>query len=225
LKYIGIFLLFLLSCSDNGVTVGGKSDTLVLQRIIADTSNNIAAQVELEEYDIKKLLCVELGIYDIENSKDSIEVRLWHEPSMWEPHELFIIRGKDTSWKALRYVFYQRRNNFETEDYKYWDAHKQPIIDSFKAESLFPGNMGWEQYVASLQIDSLWNFPSQSELEGDFGCLDGSGHTIEIKDRHRYKAFRYRCPRGREEPHHQRFTRIIDNIEAPLFYDGIKKYL
>jgi hypothetical protein len=78
---------------------------LQFQRIIADTTNNLVAKDEQEEYKIKKLLCAELGIYDIAHSMDSIELRLWYEPSLWEPHELYILKVKDTSWKAIRYLF------------------------------------------------------------------------------------------------------------------------
>ena len=215
-------VIFLSGCANNGTSLKrGESDPIVLERIIPDTTNNILAQIELEHFQVKKLLCKELGIYDAGNSKDSIELRIWDEPSMWEPHELYIIKGTDSSWKAIRYIFYQRHNNYETEDYKYWDADKEPIIDSIEAKSVFPQKMTWKNYIANLQIDSLWKFPSQSEIKGDYGCVDGIGYTIELKDKRRYKAFRYHCPRGRNELNHIRFAELIDKIKAPLSYKGM----
>ncbi|RYZ18335.1 MAG: hypothetical protein EOO10_25890 [Chitinophagaceae bacterium] len=188
---------------------------------MADTTGNPIAKDEAEGYQIKKLLCAELGIYPIEQSSDSVELRLWYEPSMSEPHEVYILRAKDTSWKVVRYLFYQRHASYETDEYKYWDSYRKPMIDSIRAESMYPRTMNWRQYAANLQIDSLWNFPSQSELKGDYGCLDGYGYTVEIKDKLRYKAFRYRCANGRKEAHHVKFAELVEKIQDPLGYDGM----
>jgi hypothetical protein len=211
-----------LSCTNRQTSNSvGTSKSLQIQRIVADTTHNPEAKDELEGYQIKNLLCAELGIYDIEHSPDSIELRLWYEPSMWEPHELYILKAKDTSWKAIRYLFWQRHASYETDEYKHWDWYRKPIIDTVQAESMYPRTMTWKQYAAELQIDSLWSFPSQSELKGDFGCLDGSAYTIEIKDKVRYKAFRYRCARGRDEQHHVKFIELVDKIKIPLRYNGM----
>jgi hypothetical protein len=86
---------------------------------------------------------------------------------------------------------------------------------------MYPRAMDWRKYAMTLQIDSLWAFPSQSELKSDFGCVDGSAYTIEIKDKQRYKAFRYRCASGRNEIHHVKFTELVDKIKAPLRYNGM----
>lgn len=222
MKYIFYLTILFLSCTDHQTSNAvNTSQSLQVQRIIADTTNNLEAKDEFEGYQIKKLLCAELGIYDIIQSTDSVELRLWHEPSMWEPHELYILKSKDTSWKAIRYLFWQRHASYETEEYKHWDWYRKPIIDTIRAETMYPRTMSWQQYASNLQIDSLWSFPSQSELKGDFGCVDGSAYTIEIKDKLRYKAFRYRCARSRDEQHHMKFTELVEKIKAPLRYNGM----
>jgi len=222
LKYVIYLSFLLLGCKTRtGPELESSVDAFQLKRIIADTTKSIDAKIEFEEYQVKKLLCSELGIYELENSQDSLELRLWYEPSIWEPHMLYIIKGNDTLWKAIRYIFYQRRNNFETQDYKVWNAYKDPIIDTLKAETLFPAEMSWRNYISILQIDSLWMFPSQSELKGSYGCVDGSGYTVEIKDRIRYKAFHYQCARGIKELHHEKFTELVENIIAPLSLKGM----
>lgn len=222
LKQVFYFALLLFSCTNRQTSnQAGTSDSLQFQRIVADTTSNSEAKDEAEDYEIKKLLCTELGICPIEQSSDSIELRLWYEPSMSEPHELYILRAKDTLWKALRYVFYQRHPSYGTNEYKHWDLERKPIVDSLRGESMYPRKMSWKQYVANLRIDSLWDFPSQSELKGNYGCLDGYGYTIEIKDKRRYKAFRYRCSGGRKEAHHVKFTELIDKIKVPLRYKGM----
>ncbi|RYY42662.1 MAG: hypothetical protein EOO06_20855 [Chitinophagaceae bacterium] len=222
MKHVFYLAFLFVSCTSHQVSAPvSHSDSSRYQRIVADTTGNPVAMDEAEGYQIKKLLCAELGIYSIEQSDDSIELRLWYEPSMSEPHELYILKAKDTLWKAIRYVFYQRHASYETEEYKYWDSERKPIIDSIRAESMFPRRIGWKQYAANLQIDSLWAFPSQSELKGDYGCLDGYGYTVEIKDKRRYKALRYRCANGRSEQHHIKFANLVDRIETPLRYNGM----
>jgi hypothetical protein len=211
-----------LSCKNQqSQSVTKQSDSLVYERIMADTTNNIEAKIDFEEYEIKKRVCAELGLYDIEQSRDSIEIRVWDEPSMWEPHQLYILKGKDTAWKAIWYLYYQRHNNYETGDYKYWDAHQMPVIDSFKAETLSPKQIGWNNYVRDINIDSIWHLLSQSELKGDYSCLDGYTYTFEIKDKLRYKTIRYRCPNGRKELNHVKITKLFQKIIGPLQYEGM----
>ena len=153
-----------------------------LQRIIADTTGNFVAKAEFEDFLFKKVLCKEMCIYDLESGTDSIELRLWVESSMVEPHELYIIKGNDNKWRAFRYLYYSRRFDSGKRIGNLWINYKGPTIDSMKAESFFPLNKGWTAYIYALQLDSLWSFPSQSELRGSFGCVDGTLYTVELAD-------------------------------------------
>jgi len=210
-----IIVLFLASCADNQQAKISGPDTLM--RLMADTSNN-AAKIEYEIYKSKKEMCKRLCIYDLESGTDSFELRLWQEPSMWEPHELFILKGIDTSWLMYHYVYYQRHNNYETNADKAWDAFHNPRIDSVSVKTLRPQKMSWTNYLNNLQIDSIWNYISQSEVKKYRGGVDGQSYSLEIADKSRYKFIHYNNPEFETvDPNHTNFVAFMNKLISPLF--------
>jgi len=189
-----------------------------VRRILADTTNNVGAQVEYEIYKAKKELCKKLCLYDLEAGTDSFELRLWIEPSMWEPHSLYILKGIDTSWLVYFYQYYQRHDSYETDADKAWDSFRNPRIESMIVKTLKPKKISWKAYLDILKLDSIWAYISQSEVKKYRGAVDGQSYSLEIADKHRYKFIHYNNPNAEtSDSNHIRFSRFIENLIGPLF--------
>lgn len=189
--------------------------------MLPDTSKYKDAQVDYDIYLLKKKLCKRLSLYDIEISGDSIEVRFWIEPALYSPSQLYILKGTNSDWTVLHYILFERQINPGKDDLKTWDGVKNPRLDSIKMETLSPFKMTWESYISQLDIDSLWTLPSQSELEGSFGGLDGVSYSIELTDKNRYKLIHYSNPSSHvdKDINFRRFIDFQDKIIGPLSYN------
>ena len=216
---ISLLAFFFIACTNIKQTNSDNSPKL--QRFIADTTNNIEAQVDFRVYKEKKELCKRLCLYDLENGSDSFELRFWKEPSMWEPNILYILKGIDTSWLLYHYQLYE--HHYEINSKQYLDQANNLRIDSFKVEALLPQKMTWTKYISNLHLDSIWKLPSQSELKNRWGFRDGDGEafTLELATKAKYKLIHYSNPDNKDEQNHKIFVRFINNLIEPLIYNGM----
>jgi hypothetical protein len=215
-----ITLLFI-GCIDKEPKVIQTSLVATKIIILPDTLKHREAWIEHDTYLLKKKLCQRLSLYDLESSTDSVEIRFWTEPALFSPSQLYILKGFNSDWTIFHYTLYERHFNPDKDDYKTWDGYKNPKFDSIIVESLRPLKMTWTKYIAQLNIDSLWTFPSQSELAGSFGANDGVSYTLELADKTRYRLIHYSNPNFHVDKDIN-FKKFIDfqyNLIGPVSFD------
>lgn len=225
-----IFILstFLVSCkskSDTTNSDGPQSTT----ELTLDTSitNSFSYKEEQDYLGRKRLLCNKLALHDLKTGTDSLELRLWYIPSMWDPSILYILKITDAKWTLFHYQIYMHTST--SEDHRFDDPvieyFKNPIVDSVSMESVRPQKMDWQAYTANLKLDSLWNLKTESSIKGKtFSVLDGHRYLLEINEKGKYKYLFYTMPEHfqKEEINHRRFIEFKDRLVNPIIYKGMR---
>ena len=192
LSVLIVFFFCLLSCktkNDKVVTTG------TFQFLMADTANNFRAQWDLRDFNFCSKLENQIGLKEIKDGADSLEIRLWYDFSFSNSKELYILNFQDTGCLLSYYRIYPRQINYDDENRnREWNPYADPIIDSFVSKSalLSIGD------AKDLHIDSIWFLKSQSELKisDSIGFTDCDSYTLEIADKNRFKYLRHHCAMG-----------------------------
>jgi len=218
--YLLFFSSLLISCNNNS-KLNGEHENEGANSNKLDTSitNSYIYQTEQEQLKRKRVLCKKLALYDIENATEDFELRIWLVPSMWDPSILYILKGKDTTWTLFHYQYYTRR---ATDLNQHYDS---PNVDSVIMESVRPQKTSWKKYIDNLQLDSLWNLKTESEIKGkSFGVVDGHRYIIEFNNKGKYKYLFYTMPEYFQEKdnNHKRFIEFQKRLIDPIIYKGMR---
>jgi hypothetical protein len=190
-----IVFFFCLSCKTK---TGNPVNTSIKDRflsLVPDTTKNFRAQWDLEDLKYRIKLEQQIGLKDLTQGADSLEVRLWYDFSMGIAQELYILRIQDTFCNLSYHRIYPKRINYDDENRnREWNPYKDPIIDSSVSRSVL---LIANEYK-NLHLDSIWFLKSQSELKINekIGFTDCNTYIIEIADKKRFKYFRHHCAMG-----------------------------
>jgi hypothetical protein len=165
-----------------------------------DTTNNQPAWRDFQCYQYTNQLTERLSLKNIENGTDSFELRFWDIGSLTDPIILYVLKGYQDNWTSFHYQIYRGDS---------WNSPKTKV-DSLIVNSVKPKRNEWKAYIHSLDIDSIWQTPSQWQVvRPDFGAIDGYTYIIELADRRHYKYIHYYVPdflKGQEANHRRVFN-------------------
>lgn len=197
-----LFAFFILmSCHSRQPSVVEGTTQPTVKRLIPDTTKGWEAVDEYTRHLFRKQLAKSLGLPEIEQSKDSLEVRVWWEASIYSPSSVWIIKGHADSLNARRIDYYP---NYITEK-----------IDSFRVVELRPKAGGWADYFRSVNFASFWELPPYYQISKGRGCVDGEAITIEAFDKQRYKTVSYPCyTLYRDSSFYSRFATVAEQLMA-----------
>ncbi len=214
-----LFSTLLVSCNDHGkLSDEPKNDTITSNKLDTSITNSYTYKSEQEQLKRKRALCKKLALYDIEKGTDDFELRVWLIPSMWDPSILYILKGKDTTWTLFHYQYYTLR---ATALNQYYD---HPNLDSVIMESVRPQKINWQTYINNLQLDSLWNLKTESEIKAkSFGVADGHRYILELSNKGKYKYLFYTTPEyfKDKDDNHKKFTEFNKRLVDPIIYNGM----
>jgi hypothetical protein len=187
---LAIAIVTIFSCmtkTDTTVTSGG------VQLLFPDTTNNRRAQSDIDDINRRSILESQLGLSDLKNGADSLEIRLWYDLSLSISKDLYILKFQDTTCLLSYYRVYPRQIRDDQQNgNKKWNPFTDPIIDSSVSKSVLIKNGN----LKAFHIDSIWFLKSQSELKisDSIGFTDCDSYVIEIADKKRFKYLRHHCP-------------------------------
>ena len=174
----------------------GKEKVLqesAFQIIIADTTKNHRAKWDLDDFNYRSKLEDQLGLSDLTNGSDSLQIRLWYDFSFSNYKELYTLKFTDSNCIVSYYRVYPRPINFEDDNRnRKWSPYKDPRIDSSFSKTVTVSE-GEYRY---LNLDSIWLLKSQSDLQipDSINLTDCDSYIIEIADKKRLKYLRHHCP-------------------------------
>lgn len=210
-------VVFLLSCGNKFDPKTIKIDSSAFEKtqkvFIADTFQYESEQKHLSR---KRILSQRLALYDIEQSVDSFELRIWQIPSMWDPSILYILKSSSGRWTLLHYEFYTLSVSPNYDD---------PNVDSVIVESLRPRKTTWDTYIGQLKLDSLWNLVTESAIPNKkFSVVDGHRFLIEMHKSGIYKYLIYTTPEyfQQRDSNHKWFMDFKERLITPILYNGIR---
>jgi len=183
------FLFCLLSCKTKQDKVTPDSS---FQFLMTDTTNNFRAQLDLMDFNNRSKLENQIGLKELKNGTNNLEIRLWYDFSFSRSKELYVLRLQYTSCFLSYYrVFLRTRNYTDENRNRKWNPHKDPIVDSCVSKSVLIPATSYK----SLHLDSIWLLQSQSALKipAQISYSDCDSYIIEIADKKRFKYLRHHC--------------------------------
>jgi hypothetical protein len=123
--YLFFIVIVFASCKDPGKQPDFKKNSSSTPKIDTSITNGYSYREEQDYLKRKRILCDRLAMYDIEKGTDSMELRMWFIPSMWDPIILYILKGKGSRWTLFHYQIYM--HTATSEDHYYDD----PVTDYF----------------------------------------------------------------------------------------------
>jgi hypothetical protein len=143
--------------------------------MVPDTSKSWAGQATKQALQNVRTAETRFRLVPLRNGSSGLELRVWTLASSYDPQTLHIINFPQNRAGEHRTISYSFRDD------SVWSDMRHVLL---------------QPQLADLDIPSLWNLKSQSDLKsGDsFGCMDGSDLFIELADSARHKFMWYRCP-------------------------------
>ena len=166
-----------------------------IQLFIPDTTNNWRGHWDLDDINYRSKLESQIGLSDLKEGADSLEIRLWYDFSLSNSQELYILKFQDTICLLSYYRVYPRQINYDDQNRdRNWNPFTDPIIDSSVSKSVLLN----ENQYKDIHIDSIWFLKSQSELKisDSIGFNDCDSYVMEIADKKRFKYLRHHCAMG-----------------------------
>jgi hypothetical protein len=126
----------------------------------------------------------QLHLDNLEGDTINSEIRVWFLGSNYNPQQVFLINSKGNQWTITNrnyYINFHEQTGFKIDSVSKRKESKR-IISA--------------QEFGLLNIEKIWQLPSQSEMKngGNYGCLDGYALLIEMNTKERYKYLFYMCP-------------------------------
>lgn len=196
---LSLFLVFP-GCGENDRSVQIDSHSQAVESFTPDTTKGWFAKHQYEEYVLRKKLAITLGLSDLENSKDTAEVRIWWEASMYSPSSVWRFRKFSDSLTAQRIDYYL---NYPTPEI---DSFIVNPSKTFKTEDI--------KTIISDDFNSIWSIPQYYETAHNKGCVDGETVSLEARKGNKYKTVSYSC-----------YTLYKDSLEYQLFSSLVEKLL
>jgi hypothetical protein len=167
----------------------------VFQIILTDTTNNHRAKWDLDDFNYRTKLENQLGLSNLKNGADSLEIRLWYDFSFSNSQDLYTLKFIDTICIVSYFRVYPKQYNYDDQNRnRNWNPYKDPIIDSSFSKTVTISNDKSEYN----NFDSIWFLKSQSDLQipDSIGFTDCDSYIIEIADKKRLKYLRHHCSYG-----------------------------
>ena len=220
--------MFFTSCADKTSRAdANKQENISDLKQDTSVANSFSYKNEQDYLKRKRIICDRLALYDLEKGTDSLELRIWLIPSMWDPSILYILKAKDSRWTLFHYQLYMHRAT--SEDHYYDDPvieyYNNPLLDSVAMESVRPQKTNWQTYISNLQLDSLWNLQTESSIKGKtFAMLDGHRYLLELNEKGKYKYLFYTTPDffRDKDINHKKFTEFQKRLVDPIIYKGMR---
>ena len=135
-------------------------------------------------YTLTKQKSRQLGIQNMENGYDSLQIRIWYNYPLTNLRELVVLKYTNKKWWGVYY-----RMNVE------WDSSNMTeTIVNFDKKFIFPKN-GWENLISKLFQKEITELPDMKTIDGvkDY-WTDGTTYNIEIGTEKKYRFYSYHLP-------------------------------
>ena len=169
-----VILALNLSCSQNKINTNR-----IFMREIPKYSNG---EVELF-YKLAGQKGKQLGLENLDNGFDGVQIRLWYDYSLTINRELLVLIKNDSRWTAAYFDF--------TVD---WNYKKQTeTIKKVIKKELSPKS-GWVSFISELYQLKIDTLPNMVDIPGLSLGTDGITYNIEYADKDKYRFFGYHLP-------------------------------
>src|SRR5688572_23438842 len=115
-------------------------------------------------YSLAKAKQQQLGLDNIENGFENLQIRIWYDFALVREKKLVIITNRDTSWTATVY-------DLQVD----WDGHTETIL-SKNLKQMTPRS-GWANFSRKLLDLKIVTLPNQNDIPGYYQGTDGESYN------------------------------------------------
>lgn len=170
---LAISVFSMMSCN-------GQFNTITQSFEYIDTIKTFKREIPSNDvfYQLDKDKQKQLGLDSLENGFANLQIRLWYDYSLIRERRLLVISNIGTKWTAT--VYYMQVD---------WDGQTE-TIRSKKVYNLRPKS-GWAIFSKKLLDLKIVTLPTQDDVKGYSGGMDGSTYNVEIATKNQYRFYGY----------------------------------
>ncbi|MBI5219483.1 MAG: hypothetical protein HY958_11185 [Bacteroidia bacterium] len=209
IKTVIIILIveLILTFQTNCFCQSNLKDTInVFKRGIPQKNKNNS---EYQSYILKQAKVQQLKIDSLEDGYDSLEIRIWYNPSWSLYHYLFVLKFSNSIWAASIYKL----------EIKWNDRQLTEIIVDVQINNKIPKN-GWSIFLSKFFELKI------NELSPPIPCYittDGTGYDVEVASKKQYSFNSFQIPNNyKDYTQLKNLVTILKLIETEF---GIESYL
>jgi hypothetical protein len=143
-----------------------------------------------------------LNLDTLQGGYDSLQIRIWDEPSRINIHGVLVIKCTKSIWSATRYEVSFNKNRF---------PNPETLIEE-RIVALDPKH-GWSKFLTqlfALQITTLPNMENILGLSDEW--LDGDLYNIEVATKSKYRFYSYHFP-GKFQDKYWQAKNMVDILK------------
>jgi len=150
----------------------------------------------------------QLNLETLDKGFDSIQIRVWYDPSLLKKRDLLVLKYANGDWVGLHY--------YMTVD---WDPfNSTETITDKTFQNVKPKN-GWTNFLTKLSLLKIHSLPNMADIPGlEDSWDDGNIYTVEIAIGKKYRTYSYHVPQEFKEKYWQagNMLEILDLISVEL---------
>ncbi len=152
-------------------------------------SNAISRDIPLDKrgkpksiYNKKNEIESKVGLKTMETGFDTMQIRIWYGVALSDSLQLLVLEDDKVKWTGR---FYQIK-------YQYSNS-RDSIVSCSKSIHLITPKSGWTYAKQKLLSLGILTLPDSGEIPDYSICNDGSGVTIEVATKNKYRIYNYPC--------------------------------
>jgi hypothetical protein len=170
-------------CQQNGDNRYSKATISDTSAVILSIPHDRNGKV-VGYYDDKRKVETKLGLTNLENGFDSIEIRIWYGYAHLDTAQLLILRNNGTEWKgevsSIIYTYYDEKN----------DSMNLKMISN----SVEP-KQGWQKFIKELYGFNILNLPDMNQISNYPSMTESSANIIvQFATKKYYRMYSYADP-------------------------------
>ena len=193
---VGIFFL-IISCNNAPDRIVGPNSNLYSdvdsKYFIIDTPIGIGGARDIF-YKRKKERESQIGLTNLENGFDSLQIRLWIAGGLFPRREVYVIGYSDKIWKGKFYVLEVDSNFINGNGETRFLNGPEPV--SIISERIVKPKQGWSNFIDTLMYFQLPNLPGIDKMqELIYPSTDQDSYHIEFATSHQYRFYTFTDPK------------------------------
>jgi hypothetical protein len=134
-------------------------------------------------YKLAQQKAKQLGLENLENGFDGIQIRIWYDYALVFNRELLVLKNVNSQWSAIHYDF--------AVDWNYKKLTE--TIKTVKKRELTPSS-GWNNFIKELFDLKIEFLPNMTDVPGLSLGTDGITYNIEFASKNKYRFYGYHLP-------------------------------
>jgi hypothetical protein len=196
------FIQLIFSCQGKGSRAVESKEILQTDTMIKDIPLNKRGN-PYSYYKNKSGVENKIGLSNLENGFDSLQIRVWYAYASCDTSQLFLLKRKEGKWAAELYTLIYRLNE---SDGSLMSIDKEVLIKTPKS--------GWQSFTGKIVELGIASLPDSKKIAGYPDFADGNSIIVEVSSGFKYRIYSYKEP-----------SKVMDEINEARKIEEILKLI